>query len=146
MKTIILNRDEQDSKQTLGVCYIKNESGRIIFKSEAIERGWIDNRKRVSCIPEGEYPVKLEHSNRFRKKLYEIYGVPNRSECKFHAANYARQLNGCIALGNKRIDIDGDGYRDVTSSRKTMARFHKAMGGDKAAILVVNNIHSNNKF
>lgn len=141
MKTIIVNRDWQDKNQTLGVCYVKDERGRIIFKSEAIERGWRDNQRRVSCIPSGEYPVKLEHSNRFRKKLYEIYEVPNRSECKFHAANYARQLNGCIALGQKRKDIDSDGYIDVTSSRNTMALFHKAMGGDTEAILIVRDLH-----
>ena len=75
MKTIILNRDWQDENQTLGVCYVKDENGSIIFKSEAIERGWLDNQKRISCIPTGEYPVKLEYSDRFRKKLYEIFCV-----------------------------------------------------------------------
>ena len=145
MKTILLNRDEQDAKQTLGVCYVKNESGRIIFKSEAIERGWMDNQKMISCIPVGRYFVRLEYSPRFRKNLYEIYGVPNRSECKFHPVNYARNLNGCVGLGNKRLDIDGDGYRDVTSSRKTMYKFHKAMGGDYKALLIVTDLHSYKK-
>ena len=32
MKTIIVNRDWQDKNQTLGVCYVKDESGKIIFK------------------------------------------------------------------------------------------------------------------
>jgi len=146
MKTIIVNRDEGDGNQTLGVCYIKNESGKIIFKGEAIERGWRNNQSRVSCIPPGEYPVRLEYSSRFKKDLYEIYGVPNRSECKFHAANYARQLNGCIALGNKRKDIDKDGYVDVTSSRDTMNKFHAAMGGDKDAILIVSNLHTSHSL
>ena len=140
--TIIVIRDDQDSKQSLGICYVKNEFGEIVFKSEAIERGWRNNQSRVSCIPEGEYPVKLEYSNRFKKKLWEIYEVPNRAECKFHAANYARQLNGCIALGNNRKDIDHDGYFDVTSSRITMSKFHKALQGETRAILVVKNIHS----
>lgn len=143
MKTILVNRDWQDDNQTLGVCYVRDERGKIIFKSEAIERGWQDNKKRVSCIPEGEYPVVLEHSNRFRKELWEIYEVPNRSECKFHAANYARQLNGCIALGIKRKDIDNDGYYDVTSSRIAMAKFHEALKGDKKAILIVKDLHRN---
>jgi len=141
MKTIIVNRDEQDEKQTLGVCYIRDELGKIIFKSEAIERGWMDNQNRISCIPSGEYPVLLEYSNKFKKDLYEIYKVPNRSECKFHAANYARQLNGCIALGKNRVDIDNDGYYDVTSSRNTMKEFHNALNGDREAVLIVNDLH-----
>jgi len=142
MKTIIIHRDEQDTKQTLGTCYIKDENGCIIFKSEVIERGWLNNQKRISCIPQGTYPVRLEYSNRFRKKLWELYNVPNRSECKLHAANYARQLNGCLALGNKRKDIDRDGYKDVTSSRLTMAKFHKAMGNDTKAVIIVKNIYA----
>tara|TARA_R110000851_G_scaffold231280_1_gene384107 strand:- start:41 stop:466 length:426 start_codon:yes stop_codon:yes gene_type:complete len=141
MKIIIIHRDQQTETQTLGVCYVKDENCNIIFKSEAIERGWMDNKRRVSCIPPGEYPVKLEYSNRFKTSLYEIFNVPNRSECKFHAANYARQLNGCIALGRNRVDIDNDGYTDVTSSRKTMYKFHEAMGGDKEAVLIVKDVY-----
>lgn len=141
MKTIIINRDEGGDNQTLGVCYVKDENGCIIFKSESIERGWLDNQKRISCIPEGKYNVRLERSNRFKKDLYEIYGVPNRSECKFHAANYSRQLNGCIALGQNRKDIDSDGYKDVTSSRKTMSLFHKSLNGDKNAVLIVSDLY-----
>lgn len=140
MKTILINRDDSADEQTLGVCYVKDECDNIIFKSESIERGWKDNERRISCIPAGTYKVRLEHSNRFKKDLYEIYGVDGRSECKFHSANYARQLNGCIALGNKRTDIDGDGNKDVTSSRVTMARFHKAMDGDAEAVLIVKNL------
>ena len=144
MKIIIIHRDEQSEKQTLGVCYVKDENCNIIFKSEAIERGWMDNKSRISCIPPGEYPVKLEYSNRFKTDLYEIFNVPNRSECKFHAANYARQLNGCIALGSNRAEIDNDGYTDVTSSRKTMSKFHEAMGGDKDAVLIIKNLYDTN--
>ncbi len=140
MKTIIVNRDFSDDKQTLGVCYVRDEQGKIIFKSESLERGWLDNKSRVSCIPEGGYPVRLEYSNRFRKKLYEIYEVEGRSECKFHSANYWFQLNGCIALGQKRKDINGDGYHDVTSSKVTMRKFHDAMGGDTKALLIVNDL------
>ncbi|WP_391595141.1 DUF5675 family protein [Winogradskyella sp.] len=143
MRTIIVNRDWQDENQTLGVCYVKDEFGNIIFKSECIERGWRNNQSRVSCIPPGTYPVKLEYSPRFRKKLWEIYDVPGRSECKFHAANYARQLNGCIALGNNRKDIDNDGYYDVTSSRDTMKKFHEALQGFNLARLEVVDLHDN---
>jgi len=140
MKTIIINRDLLEDKQTLGVCYIKNEKHEIIFKSESIERGWKDNQNMISCVPDGTYDVVLEYSSRFKKKLYELKGVPGRSECKFHAANYARQLNGCIALGKDRKDIDGDGYFDVTSSRITMGKFHEALDGDLHAKVIIQSV------
>ncbi len=139
MKTIHINRDDVGDEQCLGVCYVADENCKRLFKSECIERGWLDNKKRISCIPTGSYVARLEWSSRFKKKLWEIYNVPNRSECKFHAANYSRQLNGCIALGQNRRDIDKDGLDDVTSSRKTMALFHKALDGDEVAYVIVKN-------
>jgi len=86
--------------------------------------------------------MKLEHSPKFRKKLWEIYGVPGRSETKFHVANYWHQLNGCIALGNNRRYIDGDAVLDVTSSRDTMKAFHEAMDGHTQAILIVQDVRN----
>lgn len=140
MRFITIHRDFISKEQSLGVCYVTDNFGNILFKSDSIERGWLNNKKRISCIPSGTYPVKLEYSPRFKKDLWEIYEVPNRSECKFHAANYARQLNGCIALGNGRADIDKDGNLDVLSSRKTMKKFHKALEGYSEAILTIKNL------
>ena len=140
MRFITIHRDYVSKEQCLGVCYVTDGRGNILFKADTIERGWLNNKKRVSCVPEGDYPVRLEWSNRFKQDLWELYEVPNRSECKFHAANYARQLNGCIALGNGRADIDKDGNLDVLNSKATMKKFHEAMGKEKEAILKIINI------
>lgn len=124
-----LNRDFVTEDQCLGILYIIDECEQIVYKFDTIERGWLDNKKRISCIPEGTYPIVLEYSNRFKQELWELKEVPNRSECKIHAANYSRQLNGCIALGNGRADIDKDGLLDVIKSRKSMKLFHELMAG-----------------
>ena len=140
MKEVFVVRDYQDKEQCLGVLYVRDEQGCIIFKAESLERSYKDNRRNVSAIPVGTYPLMLEYSNRFRKDLWEIYNVPNRSECKIHAANYWFQLNGCISLGKNRKDLNGDGFADVTSSRQTMALFHKAMQGQVISRITVSNI------
>jgi hypothetical protein len=137
MKTIIVYRFWQDTNQTLGNCTILNDDLRPLFSSLSLERGWRDNERNVSCVPLGEYKLKLEYSNKFQRDLWELKGVPNRSECKFHSANYWYQLNGCIALGRDSIDINRDGYSDITSSTSTMNAFHKAMGSDTEAILII---------
>jgi len=139
MKQVIIDRFKITHNYSLGVCYVKNEDGSVDYVGKTLERGWRDNKSRVSCVPAGVYSLKLEHSPRFKKKLWELYGVPNRSECKFHAANYWRQLNGCIALGNKHVDIDGDGDVDITSSRAVMKKFHEIMSGNNIARLEINN-------
>ena len=139
MKTVIIDRFKVTHDYSLGVCYVKHEDGVVEYIGKSLERGWRNNQSRVSCVPEGVYPLKLEYSSRFKKKLWELYGVPNRSECKLHSANYWRQLNGCIALGNKHKDIDGDGDPDVTSSRIAMKRLHKVLEGNNLARIEINN-------
>tara|TARA_R110000803_G_scaffold98187_1_gene166327 strand:+ start:211 stop:630 length:420 start_codon:yes stop_codon:yes gene_type:complete len=124
---VIIYRIHQDDNQTTGGCLILGENKTPLFAAISLERGWRDNEVRVSCIPKGEYNLEYEYSNRFKKKLWEIKDVPCRSECKFHSANYWHQLNGCVALGVSPRDLNGDGYIDVTSSKKTMAEFEKVL-------------------
>jgi hypothetical protein len=137
MKTVLVDRFAFYDDYTLSNTYIKHADGKVDYVGVSIERGWKDNQNSISCVPEGTYPLKLEYSPRFRKDLWELYDVPNRSECKFHAANYWRQLNGCIALGNKFKDIDKDGDTDVTSSGPTMKKFHELMGDKKIARVII---------
>ncbi|OAB79753.1 DUF5675 family protein [Cochleicola gelatinilyticus] len=144
MKTVQIYRtwhdkSEPTSKQTLGFMTVQDEFGRPLFAGICMERGWVDNKKMVSCIPVGLYEIRLEKSPRFNRLLWEVYGVENRSECKFHAANYWFQLNGCIAPGQLLKDINKDGYYDVTNSRNTLNNFHAAMGNDTRAILHISN-------
>jgi len=134
---IRVHRNWQDFNQTLGSCTVHNSDHKPVFSALSLERGWRNNATGVSCIPSGTYKVVLEYSDRFKTDLWEIKGVPNRSECKFHAANYWYQLNGCVALGEDMADLNNDGYNDVTNSRNTMKRFHKALNGELEALLVI---------
>lgn len=127
MKTIVITRDWQDKNQTLGKCVIYDENNKPLFSALSLERGWRNNENNVSCVPLGTYTAVFEYSPRFKQNLWELKNVPNRSECKFHSANYWYQLNGCIALGKTLKDINKDGYNDVTSSRATMKAFHKIL-------------------
>jgi hypothetical protein len=133
---IELFRMEYEEKQTLGQCAI-TDNGKDIFLAKSLERADNNNQRNISCIPQGEYLCVLEYSNKFDCDLWEIKGVPNRSECKFHSANYWHDLNGCVALGDKFMDIDNDGFRDVLNSNKTMKEFHKTLKALKEIQLIV---------
>jgi len=137
MKVIRIVRDWQDNNQTLGSCTVYSEDNKPLFSSVSLERGWRNNENNVSCVPLGTYTIVLEWSNRFKQKLWELKAVPGRSECKFHSANFWYQLNGCIALGRSLKDLNKDGYNDVTSSRSTMSAFHKALGNETRATLII---------
>jgi len=135
---IRIHRFWQDRKQTSGNCTVLDPVGFPLMGGLSLERGWQHNLSNISCIPLGIYEVVLEWSPKFRKRLWEIKGVPGRAECKFHSANYWKQLNGCIALGRSyEKDMNFDGYKDVNVSVPTMTAFHKALSPHTKATLEI---------
>lgn len=122
-------RDNVGRKQSTGIIVVQDENAKVLFTCQSLERGWVSNKKNVSCIPAGKYTLRFEFSPKFNTDLWEIYGVPNRSECKFHAANFWHELNGCIAPGVTQKDLDHDNLVDNIESKKALAGFHKAMEG-----------------
>ena len=136
MKHVHIYRTAGNDKLTLGSCTVYDGSIPIM-SCFSLERGWLDNQSNISCVPEGVYEIVWEYSPRFQTMLWELKGVPNRSECKFHSANHWHQLNGCIALGRSITDFDNDGYVDLTSSKSTMKAFHKALHGRQTARLII---------
>ena len=128
-----------DQQASLGTFYVYEDSSQL-FKCESLERGWVDNKNRISCLPELDTIIVKEYSDKFKTDLWELKNTGPRSECKVHWANFFWQLNGCIALGNNRKYIDGDLIMDVTSSRDTVKKFHKIMGDSMIARIHIRNI------
>ena len=122
MKMTITRLPDDDKVQTLGEGTIEGSD----FKFKTMELEYNDNKRRVSCIPKGTYIVKKRFSNKY-KYHFHITDVPNRDFILIHSANFSRQLLGCIGVGEAHIDIDGDGLKDVTYSKKTMAKLNNIM-------------------
>ena len=138
MKPLIkIHRFWQDNRQTSGTCVVLDDDNFPIFSSLSLERGWMNNQNKISCVPIGLYELKLEFSDRFKKDLWELKGVPGRSETKFHSANYWNQLEGCIALGLRYKMLNADYYRDLTNSNDSLAAFHFALKDYKEAMLMI---------
>ncbi|NMP33396.1 hypothetical protein HII17_17755 [Thalassotalea sp. M1531] len=99
------------------------------FECFTVERPWLDNKPRESCIPEGEYAMKLGRYNRGGYPAYEILNVPNRTLIKVHVGNTIDDVVGCVALGKAL------GYLErkwaVTSSKKAFKEFMQTMAGEK---------------
>lgn len=104
-----------DDTQTLGFFQCGD------FKCVTIELPWKDNEPQISCIPAGWYKCRKIVSPSHGECI-EIMNVVGRTYIQIHAANYARQLLGCVAVGATMADIDGDGNLDVTSSRNTLGK------------------------
>lgn len=94
-----LLRDIRNEQVTLGELVNPNDAE---FRLFTVELPWLDNRKRISCIPTGLYMVELDFYHRGGYPAYEVKNVLNRGEIKFHIANYPKDVLGCIGLGLAR--------------------------------------------
>lgn len=62
-----------------------------------IELAWLNNQKKVSCIPEGTYEL-VKHNSHHLGDVLMLLDVPNRDFIYIHSANDAsEELLGCIA-------------------------------------------------
>lgn len=80
-------------------------NGTLLFNGhticKTIELPWLNNQRRISCIPEGTYFIRKRFSSKFKWHL-EVMNVKNRDLILFHPANNAlKELNGCIAPVSK---------------------------------------------
>lgn len=122
----LLKRFDYDDKQTLGDLIVFNERNGIEFTCKTLELAWKDNERRVSCIPEAEYTVVKRNSPKYGDHFH-ILDVPNRDFILVHHGNFHSDILGCVLVGNNHIDIDGDGYKDVTSSKNTMKKLNEIL-------------------
>lgn len=66
-----------------------------------VERPWLDNIPRWSCIPEGEYICKPRPYYRGGYNAIHVTNVPDRSYILMHKANVMHNVEGCIGVGTE---------------------------------------------
>ena len=99
------------------------------FKCFSLELPWRSNQRSVSCIPAGDYESVWYDSPRHGRVLL-LKDVPERDWIELHAANFTRQIEGCICVGSSIKFLDGDDTPDVTNSKNTVAALFTALDGD----------------
>jgi hypothetical protein len=130
-----LQRFEDGDQGTFGTLVVPDDGTNYYFYTG--ELPWRDNKPRISCIPVGIYSCKLvdRRESHFKKWLYNVQDVKGRSGILIHSANfmgdkekgYKKQLEGCIALGDKLGFMDGQ--RAVLLSTPAIRRFETLMNG-----------------
>jgi hypothetical protein len=67
-----------------------------------------------SCIPEGVYQAEKYSSPKY-PDVWELKDVPERTHILIHAANWAKDVQGCIGPG-----MEWDGAWGVSHSQNAM--------------------------
>jgi len=94
---LLLIRDTFSEKSTIGELFLNGE--RIC---DTLENPWLDNQRNISCIPEGEYKVRLRLPRESATRHYIhllVKDVSNRDYILFHRGNTAQDTRGCILVG-----------------------------------------------
>ena len=130
-----LFRLKKSDQGTLGILLAPD------FRCYTLELPWKNNEQNISCIPAGEYPVKIRISPKYGQ-IYHVQEVPNRSFILIHWGNWAgdvskgfrSNVNGCILLGEKR----GLLYNQlaVLNSRITIRRFMEVMNNEDFTLTI----------
>jgi hypothetical protein len=94
---LLLIRDTFTDKSTLGELFLNGER-----MCDTLEKPWVNNKKNISCIPRGEYKVRLRLPRESATRDYIhllVEDVENRSYILFHRGNTAKDTSGCILVG-----------------------------------------------
>lgn len=121
-----LNAEHTDDQVTGRLSVLQN--GTEVFKCFTLELPWKNNERQVSCImpapgAEAVYTVrKTTKSPSFNYEHLDILNTPGRTAVKVHGGNFHSQIRGCVLVGEKLADINGDGEKDTTASRNTLVK------------------------
>jgi hypothetical protein len=106
---IIVSRYESTANGTLSNVTLSDPSSDTPIETYfGIECPWKDNQPSISCIPGGDYDLVPHLSDKYGDSWafvggtvshYYDDGQSERYACLIHPANYARQLQGCLAIG-----------------------------------------------
>jgi hypothetical protein len=130
---LLIIRDTFTEQSTIGKLYLNGE----LF-CDTLENPWADNQKNISCIPKGEYKVRLRTARESATRDYLhllVEDVPNRSYILFHRGNTAKDTRGCILVGQSRKQDR------VNNSRLAMDLLIKEilhLGGEEINLIIKN--------
>lgn len=85
-----------------------------------LEETWLNNQKRISCIPAGTYKVTAYSGTKY-KDVFILHDVPNRSAILMHWGNTNDNTAGCILLGQYFANFSGK--RGIANSKSTFNLF-----------------------
>ena len=94
---LLIIRDTFTKESTIGELFLNGER-----MCDTLENPWLNNERNFSCIPEGNYPVRLRLPRESATRDYLhllVQEVPNRDFILVHRGNFPSQTQGCILVG-----------------------------------------------
>jgi len=130
---LLIIRDTFTKNSTIGKLYLNGEQ-----MCDTLENPYLNNQKNISCIPAGEYKVRIRVARESATRDYVhllVQDVPNRSYILFHRGNTAKDTSGCILVGLKRKQ---DFVSNSTLAMNLLMKEIINLGGENINLIIKN--------
>ena len=130
---LLLIRDTFSKKSTLGELFLNGER-----MCDTLENPWLDNQRNISCIPEGEYRVRLRLPRESATREYLhllVQDVPNRNYVLFHRGNFPKDTRGCILVG---LGSEQDVVHNSVLAMDLLIKEIVNLGGENINLIIKN--------
>ena len=130
---LLILRDTFTDESTIGELFINGERF-----CDTLELPYRNNQRSISCIPIGQYKVRLRPARQSATRDYLhllVQNVKNRSHILFHKGNTAKDTRGCILVGQ------GSQHNIVQNSSLAMSLLIKEilnLGGENINLIIKN--------
>ena len=94
---LLIIRDTFTEVSTIGNLYLDGE-----WLCDTLENPYLDNQRNISCIPAGQYKVRIRYPRESATRDYIhllVKDVKDRDYILFHIGNSAKDTRGCVLVG-----------------------------------------------
>ena len=130
---LLIIRDTFTDVSTIGNLYLDGE-----WLCDTLELPYLDNQRSISCIPEGQYKVRLRTARESATRDYLhllVQDVPNRDYILFHIGNSAKDTRGCVLVG---IGTEQDFVKNSTLAMGLLMKEILNLGGTNINLIIKN--------
>ena len=130
---LLILRDTFTDNSTIGELFLNDE-----VMCDTLENPELNNVRNISCIPEGQYNVRLRTAKESATRDYLhllVQDVPNRDYILFHIGNSAKDTSGCILVGVGRKQ---DFVSNSTLAMNLLMKEIINLGGEKINLIIKN--------
>jgi len=130
---LLIIRNTFTEVSTIGKLYLNGE-----WLCDTLENPYLDNQRNISCIPTGEYSVRLRTARESATKDYVhllVKDVANRDLILFHIGNTAKDTRGCVLVG---IGTEQDLVKNSRLAMELLMKEIINLGGTKINLTIKN--------
>lgn len=130
---LLIIRETFTDKSTIGKLFVNGE-----YFCYTLELPYRDNQRRISCIPSGEYKVRLRLARESATRDYLhllVQDVPDRTYILFHRGNRPSHTKGCILVGQT---YEQDFVGNSTLAMDLLMKEIINLGGENINLIIKN--------